>query len=200
MEASARDWVGHIAGVVTLASFVGGLSLALRVHRARSSSGVSFGPLAAAALCCHAWLLYGRAARQPGVVWVNAWGLPLVLLNAAAHRAYARTSGPGWALLGALASLQLAAGTRLLSVTWLARIASVATVACNAAPLARVRSSPLPDLAAWALVVCSLWAAYGALLGDAALCLCNLLGALVAVAELAAAAIRRHKGRRPATD
>lgn len=195
MEA-ARDWVGHIAGVVTLASFVGGLSLALRVHRARSSSGVAFGPLAAAALCCHSWLLYGRAARQPAVVWVNAWGLPLVLLNAVVHRAYARASGPGWALLGALASLQLA-GTRLLSLTWLARIASVATVACNAAPLARARSSPLPDLAAWALVVCGLWAAYGALLGDAPLCLCNLFGALAAVIELAAAAIHRYKGRPP---
>lgn len=191
MEA-ARDWTGHIAGVVTLASFVGGLSLALRVYRARSSSGVAFGPLAAGALCCHSWLVYGRAARQPAVVWVNAWGLPLVLLNVGVHRAYARSAGPGWALLGALAALQLAAGA--LSVAWLGRIASLATVACNAAPLARLRSGPLPDLAAWALVVCGLWAAYGALAGDAPLCLCNLLGALVAAAELGAAALRRYKG------
>lgn len=193
MEA-ARDWTGHVAGVATLASFVGGLSLAARVHRARSSGGVAFGPLAAAALCCHSWLLYGRAAGQPTVVWVNAWGLPLVLLNAAVHRAYADSAGPGWALLGALAALQLADSARILTVAWLGRIASIATVACNAAPLARLRSGPLPDLAAWALLVCGLWAAYGALAGDAPVFLCNLLGALVAAAELGVAAVRRYKG------
>ncbi|XP_077498358.1 uncharacterized protein LOC144109439 [Amblyomma americanum] len=190
---SAQEWVGWVAGVVTLASFVGGLSLAWRVHRRASSAGIAFAPMAAAVMCCHAWLLYGRAVLEPAVVWVNAWGLPLLLFNALVHRAYSSDWGPGWALLGALAALQVAAP--MMTVSWLGRLASFYTVACNAAPLARVTSGPLPELAVWALAACGLWTAYGALAGDVLLCSSNLLGALVAVAELSAAAWYRRNRR-----
>ncbi|KAL1469083.1 hypothetical protein MTO96_004814 [Rhipicephalus appendiculatus] len=136
MEAT-REWVGTVAGVVTLASFVGGLSLAWRVRRAATSTGIAFAPVAAAAVCCHSWLLYGRAAKEFTVVWVNACGLPLMLINAAVHRAYARDSGPGWLLLAALSALQLTAP--MMSVVWLGRVASLYTVACNAAPVSRIK-------------------------------------------------------------
>ncbi|KAL1469084.1 hypothetical protein MTO96_004814 [Rhipicephalus appendiculatus] len=169
MEAT-REWVGTVAGVVTLASFVGGLSLAWRVRRAATSTGIAFAPVAAAAVCCHSWLLYGRAAKEFTVVWVNACGLPLMLINAAVHRAYARDSGPGWLLLAALSALQLTAP--MMSVVW---------------------TGPLPELAAWALAACGLWSAYGALGGDVPLCASNLLGALVAAAELTAAALNRRQ-------
>ncbi|KAH6941888.1 hypothetical protein HPB50_023697 [Hyalomma asiaticum] len=190
MEAT-REWIGTVAGVVTLASFVGGLSLARRVRRAGTSTGVAFAPVAAAVVCCHSWLLYGRAAQEFAVVWVNACGLPLMLVNAAVHRAYAKDSGPGWALLAALGALQLAAP--MMSVVWLGRVASLYTVACNAAPVSRIRTGPLPELAAWALAACGLWSAYGALGGDVPLFACNLLGALVAAAELTAAALKRRQ-------
>ncbi|KAH7970182.1 hypothetical protein HPB49_000763 [Dermacentor silvarum] len=190
MEAT-REWVGTVAGVVTLASFVGGLSLAWRVRRAGTSAGVAFAPVAAGAVCCHSWLLYGRFANEPAVVWVNACGLPLVLVNAVVHRAYARDSGPGWVLLAALGALQLAAP--MMTVVWLGRVASLYTVACNAAPVSRIWTGPLPELAVWALAACGLWSTYGALGGDVPLCASNLLGALVAVAELTAAALNRRQ-------
>lgn len=189
VEDAAREWVGRVAGIVTLASFVGSLSMSWRVWRARNSMGVAFSPLAAAIICLHAWLLYGRAAGDPNVVWVNACGLILMLVNALVHRLYSRDNGPGLALLTTLAALQLV--SPVLTVVWLGNVAFVCTLACNAAPIARIRTVPLPEIAAWTLCACGLWTAYGVLARDMPLFASNLIGAVFAAVELTVAMWRR---------
>ncbi|KAL1482652.1 hypothetical protein MTO96_033649 [Rhipicephalus appendiculatus] len=44
MEAT-RDWIGDIASALTIASFVGSLSISWRIGRARSSADVAFSRL-----------------------------------------------------------------------------------------------------------------------------------------------------------
>ncbi|XP_075527196.1 uncharacterized protein LOC142559490 [Dermacentor variabilis] len=192
MEDAAREWVGRVAGIVTMASFVGSLSMSWRVWHSGNTIGVAFSPLAAAAICLHAWILYGRATGDPNVVWVNTCGLVLMLVNAFVHRLYSRDRGPGVALLATLAAMQIASPA--MSVTWLGNLAFVTTVACNAAPVARIRTVPLPEIAAWTLSACGLWTAYGALARDAPLFASNLVGTVFAAVELGVAAWRRCRG------
>ncbi|XP_065301321.1 uncharacterized protein [Dermacentor albipictus] len=192
MEDAAREWVGRFAGIVTMASFVGSLSMSWRVWRSGSTFGVAFLPLAAAAICLHAWVIYGRATGDPNVMWVNTCGLVFMLVNVFVHRLYSRDQWPGMALLATLVAMEVASPA--MSVAWLGNLAFVATVACNVAPVARIRTVPLPEIAAWTLSACGLWAAYGALGRDVPLFASNLVGTVVAAIELGVAAWRRCRG------
>ncbi|KAH6941896.1 hypothetical protein HPB50_023705 [Hyalomma asiaticum] len=186
MEA-ARHRVGSIACIVTIASFVGSLSISWRIWHARSSLGVAFSPLATNIICLHAWLLCGLTSDNTNVVRVSAGGLVVTAVNATVHRMYSSCTGPGLALLAAL--LVMSVTSPMVTMPLLVKMASACAVACHLAPIVRVLTFPLPEIAAFTLAACGLWTAYGVLDGNVAMIVNNLVGAIVAAVELCAAGL-----------
>ncbi|XP_037528194.1 uncharacterized protein LOC119405428 [Rhipicephalus sanguineus] len=123
-----------LAGVVTIACFLGSLSMAYQMCHASNSSGIPFFPLGAAIICVNAWMLYGLAAGDSIVVRVNACSLTLMAVLS---------------------------------------------------PILRIlQKIPLPEIAAWTLATCGVWALYGILAWEVWLFLANFIGVVVAAAEL----------------
>ncbi|KAH7987092.1 hypothetical protein HPB51_026556 [Rhipicephalus microplus] len=184
MEA-CQAWIGGIADVATISSFIVSLSMSWRVFQRRNSSGVEFFPVAATTVCLQAWILYGGATGDSHVMWVNSLGFVVMIFNAVVHRTFSSRTGPGLYLAVTLVLF----GTVSLasSAQWLGRIAAACAVVCNLSPVRRIKEKkPLPEIAAMTLVTCGLWTAYGALVGSWPLMASNGLGALVAAVELAA--------------
>ncbi|KAH6945071.1 hypothetical protein HPB50_007018 [Hyalomma asiaticum] len=185
-----RDWIGSFASVVTIVSFVASLSMSRRVWKARNSSGVALWPVASATICLHAWMTYGSIVGDLIMMWVNAIGFVLMGFNLAVHRRFSHTTGPGLATVAAIGLVS--AVPLMMSVAWLRRMALLWTVICNLAPIQRiVLTMPLPDIAAWTMINCTLWTVHAFLQGDVALIMTNLFGAEVAFVEVVMAIWRK---------
>ncbi|KAH7987094.1 hypothetical protein HPB51_003863 [Rhipicephalus microplus] len=183
---TAVDLVSGMADVVTILTLFVSLSMAWRVWRARSSSGVEFLPVAATAVCLHAYVLYGIATCDSHITWVNSLGFALMVFNSAVHRTFSTRTGPGVALALILVVVRVA--SLPLSASQLGTIGVVCAALDNLTPVCRiVKKKPLPEVASATLLTCSLWETYGVLVGSGSLMASNGIGASVALVELAAA-------------
>ncbi|KAH6945072.1 hypothetical protein HPB50_007019 [Hyalomma asiaticum] len=178
----ARRQVAHIAYYVTIFSYVVSLSLSWRIWRARSSQGVPFLPLGAKIVASYLWLLCGIEDGDPGMVVLNGTCLVLTTVNAAVHQVYSDSIEPGHLLIGALATITCA--TSSMTVMELAQVAAACTSFSDVAPVARLRTYPLVEIAACDLIVRGFWAAYAMLSGDEQTLARNIPGAALSIVEL----------------
>ncbi|KAH7936384.1 hypothetical protein HPB52_021830 [Rhipicephalus sanguineus] len=180
-----QTWVGGVADVATIISFVVSLSMSWRMWKDQNSSDVAFLPIATVAVCLQAWILYGSATCDSHVMWVNSLGFVLMVFNAAVHCTFSTRTWPGFAL--AVVLMAFRTGSLPLPAQWLGRIAFVCAACCNASPVCRIKDmKPLPEVAAMTMITCGLWTAYGALLWNWPLMASNGIGASVALVELVA--------------
>ncbi|KAL1469081.1 hypothetical protein MTO96_004812 [Rhipicephalus appendiculatus] len=190
-----REWVRAMAGVVTVASFVGNLHVAYRVWHAQSSYGIAFFPLGLAVLCSNAWMLYGRAAGDSTVMWANACSLALVGFVAMVHRAFARDTGPGGTVVMMLLLVYIT--VPVTTVEEHGNLAVIFAVACDLQAVARIwRKELLPNAAAWRLSTGVLWTLHGVFSLNVRVFLGNFVGVVVAAAELILAVWYVVVGRR----
>ncbi|CAN7942329.1 unnamed protein product [Ixodes hexagonus] len=194
----ATWYVGKVATAVTLVSFGSGLPLVRRMYRQRSSRDVPLLPLTAGCLCTLVWMLYGYAANDATVVFVNQVGTTLQVVNVLVHRLYAK-DGQGSLVFWGFAVLAAAACAcwRHVGAAHLGMLGSVATVCCHLSPLPGVPrvlrerdSSALPfSIIAWTFVVSLLWGVYGLLVRDVNLYAANLFGVVITAFELVLCAV-----------
>ncbi|KAH7969243.1 hypothetical protein HPB52_016288 [Rhipicephalus sanguineus] len=182
MEAT-RDWIGDIASALTIASFVGSLSISWRVWRARSSAGVAFLPLAVVITCMQIWLFYGRATGETRVTLVSACGLVLTTVNATVHCIFAPDFGSELQLVVAL--MLMCVVPSVMGVAQLGGMAFSWSVAYNLVPIRAIPSFPRMKTGLWRITIFGLWTVYGWLAGDQPLYASNLIGFIAGIGEIA---------------
>ncbi|KAH6941893.1 hypothetical protein HPB50_023702 [Hyalomma asiaticum] len=179
---SLRVMVACAAHFALLISFSYSLTMAMKIRHARDPTGVAFLPLAANMVDLMAWLLCAYDAGAVGGMWVQSIGLATMAVNATVHRLYASLTGPGLALLAGLIGMVVASSR--MTTAQLLNTATLCAMVRDLAPLVRVLEYPLPDIAAWALVVSTLRTLCGVVDGDVPEIVRNLAGVTVAAAEV----------------
>ncbi|KAH6941891.1 hypothetical protein HPB50_023700 [Hyalomma asiaticum] len=181
MEA-AHDAVARVGGLVSLARFFVSLSISWRIWQARDSSVVAFIPLAADVIELYAWLLCGIATRHVGMTRFYAFGLALMTFNATVHRLYSSWTGPGLALIAAL--LVITTASSEMTTAGLIKVTRICALLARLAPVVRILTCPLPEMAAFALVLCGLRTLLGVIDGDVWDVAWNIPGTIVAAVEV----------------
>ncbi|KAL1479659.1 hypothetical protein MTO96_051674 [Rhipicephalus appendiculatus] len=182
MEAT-RDWIGAIASHLTIATFVGSLSISWRICRARSSSSVAFWPLISVIVCALIWLRYGRATGDARVALASACGLILMTVNATMHRVFAPHSGPVLPLVAALMLVYMTSS--MMGAKQLGQLAFILSVAYHLAPIPAIAILPRMEISLGKIAIFGLWTVYAGLAGDDPLYASSLIGFVAGIAEVA---------------
>ncbi|KAH6941890.1 hypothetical protein HPB50_023699 [Hyalomma asiaticum] len=184
MEA-ARDAAALLGGVVIFVSFLVSLSISWRVRHARDSSVVAFLPLAADVVELYAWRLCGHATGNIGMASFYAFGFAIMTFNATVHRLYSSWTGPGLALIAAL--LVMTAASSKMTTAGLHNVARFCTMFARLAPVVRILTYPLPEIATCALVICGLRTLIAVIGGDVWDIAWHIPGTVVAAVEIGVA-------------
>ncbi|XP_049275362.1 uncharacterized protein LOC125759920 [Rhipicephalus sanguineus] len=179
----AQDWVRAIAAVMTIATFVGSLTVADQIWHARSSSGIEYFPLGLGLLCRNTWMLYGYTAGEYTVMCVNACGFALAVFISREHRAFSPDTKHDGTVMLWLVLMNIFFPWS--SAVELGKLAVILAVISDLQPVLRIcRKAPLPYTAAWTLATSGLWTLYGVLSWNECIFLGHIVGVLVAAAEL----------------
>ncbi|KAL3208715.1 hypothetical protein MRX96_009590 [Rhipicephalus microplus] len=180
---TTREYVGNTASQLTIAAFVGSLSISWRIWRAGSSSGVRFLPLISIIICTLIWLRYSWITGDTRVTLASACGLILMTVNATVHRAFAPHPGPVMPLVAALLLTYMAC--TIMRAKELGQLAFILSVAYHLAPIPAMPILTRTEICLGKITIFGLWTLYAGLAGDQPLYASCLIGFVSGIAEVA---------------
>ncbi|CAG2163178.1 unnamed protein product [Oppiella nova] len=201
------ETIALVATIITIISFLSGLSICLNIYRKGSTHEFSSIPFIAGVLCCTLWLRYGYMLSDETMIFVNTIGLSLQAFYLIWFYAFTIKRSQLNKQIGFLLSLLVLAYMVVESrsdPTYLAGLlACISSLVFCAAPLALVRdvvqsksSEKLPFiLIISSFMVTIMWFLYGLVIKDQFVSVTNGIGALINTVQLSLFVIYPNKAK-----